>query len=289
MADELKERKYYPSDVVSVLDAMEIGNLQLMGSSALRSSQYSADYDGYDKVRGSLSAMDAARRFRRMILKLDKRKDLWITEIKAGMKDGKKIVWTVDEIRGDLKGLAAAIPTGLVKVDVVAITAGNRFTEFTVIYDFGYEERKTDKAILEDLKEDREEYLREKNFIKVLKRDFAIAKFSGLSLRIKKLTEILNSDIGRLYQLVTDLDVLLGLLEEGERLPRAVVDTEIEQFIHRLGSIYKLSGVLQSETSLVKKLQSSISERNLTRRVTSLKSVREKLNTILQNAAKKEL
>ena len=288
MTAELKTRTHYPSDVVAVLDAMAIGDLELLGSASLRSQQYVGDYDAHDVVNVK-SATEAAEKFRAMVLRLEKLPDLWITEIKAGVKDGEKMVWTVAAVRDHLKELAAAIPTGLVKVDVVSVVGGNRLAEFNVIYDFGYEEKRSSKEILQELREDREDYRKEGNWIKVLKRDFAIAKFVGKTSEVKRLTEVLNSDIGRLYQMVTDLDVLLTLLEQGETIPKDLLALEVDSFIQRLGSIYSMSEVLQSETSLVKQLQSSISVRNLTEKVSRLRKVRDKLESILQKKARGEV
>jgi hypothetical protein len=288
MTAELKEKTHYPSDVVAVLDAMAIGDLELLGSATLRSQQYAGDYDGHDVVKVK-SAAEAAEKFRAMILRLDKLPDLWITEIKAGVKDGEKVVWTVESIRDHLKDLAAAIPTGLVKVDAVAVVGGNRLAEFNIIYDFGYEADRSSKEILQELEEDREDYRKEGNWIKVLKRDFAIAKFIGKTSEVKRLTEVLNSEIGKLYQMVTDLDVLLTLLEQGESIPSDLLAREVDTLISRLGSIYKLGEVLHSETSLVKLLQSSISVRNLTEKVSRLRKVRNKLESILQKKAREEV
>ena len=285
MTAELKEKTHYPSDVVAVLDAMAIGDLELLGSATLRSQQYAGDYDGHDVVKVK-SAAEAAEKFRAMVLRLDKLPDLWITEIKAGVKDGEKRVWTVESIRDHLKELAAAIPTGLVKVDAVAVVGGNRLAEFNIIYDFGYEADRSSKEILQELEEDREDYRKEGNWIKVLKRDFAIAKFVGKTSEVKRLTEVLNSEIGKLYQMVTDLDVLITLLEQGESIPADLLAKEVDTLISRLGSIYKLGEVLQSETSLVKLLQSSISLRNLTEKVSRLRTVRDRLESILQKKAR---
>ena len=204
--------------------------------------------------------------------------------------------WTVGNVldnclnyRGRSFTLEEAFPTpGITKLDVIGLVQNNRFTDFSVIYEFrcnGEVLNPEPINIKVSLMESIMAYTAEGNYFKVLKRLFALSKFKHDTKMLEELNPILNSDLGRLYQIVSDMDTLLTLFEEQKKVPMSVVRFEIDQFIHRLSTIYTLNSYLKKDDAIV------ASVRNIARQPDSkvepaLQKVRDELYDILQHNSK---
>jgi hypothetical protein len=170
--------------------------------------------------------------------------------------------WTVPEIlagrkrlrNGHVVSLQSAINSpGLVKVDVISLVSNNRFTDFSIIYDFRWRNEVLNPMVIDvpkSLKESFNGLIAEGNYFKALKRKFALAKWDNDYKTMNKLSPILNSDLGRLYHIVGDIDTLVRLLDQ----PSVPIDTikfEIDQFIARLSNIYTLKDYLSHEKEII--------------------------------------
>jgi hypothetical protein len=134
----------------------------------------------------------------------------------------------------------------IAKLDVVAFIEGNNFSDFSILYTFKWKGR-----VLNDVKIDAEHeikknilyYEAEDNYFKVAKRIFALSKLAGDEGMIEKLTALFNSDLGRLYSIISDASTILYLLENEKHLPIDKIRFEIDQFRGRLASIYSIDAV----------------------------------------------
>lgn len=220
----------------------------------------------------------------------------------AAMKGGIKfhiVRWSPAEVAANRKvlrdgrtmTLEEAFQTpGLVKMDVIGLVGGNRFTDFSVIYEFRWKGTPLNPVKVEiekSLKENIAALLEEGNYFKALKRQFALAKYNNDLEEIARLHPILNGDLGRLYHITGDIDTLTRLLEEES--PRVdLVRQQIDQFTERLAHIYSLKSYLGKEPEILKAIH-----RLLTlpkeRMVEPLKALGNILDHILQTAARKEV
>ena len=110
----------------------------------------------------------------------------------------------------------------LTKLDVIAKVKGV-YTEFSVIYEFVVDGKVINKVPLEpkdSLKESIAYYKEVDNPYKVLKRKFALAKLQDKPKEIRRLSKLINSDLGKLYRLYSDVKTFADLLEE-EKVPTA--------------------------------------------------------------------
>jgi hypothetical protein len=170
--------------------------------------------------------------------------------------------WTPPEVLRNAKVLrdkrtmtleqAFSSPT-ISKMDVIGLVQRNRFTDFSVIYEF----RNNGKVLNPDkidigqsLKEAILAYSAEGNWFKVLKRRYALAKYLNDVDTVKKLTPFLNSDLGRLYHIVGDIGTLTNLLDNFSGVPMDIVRYEIDQFRNRLSTIYSLQDYLKNESEV---------------------------------------
>jgi hypothetical protein len=171
--------------------------------------------------------------------------------------------WTVPEVQQGSKKLRdgrtftledAFSSPGLTKLDVIALIANNRFTDFSVIYEFHYKGEILNPVPVEiekSLIESYNAYYHEGNYFKALKRKFALAKFKNQTKVMEKLTTILNSDLGRLYHITGDIDTLVRLMEDQQNPPMNLIRYEIDQFISRLSNIYTLRDYLKDEHDII--------------------------------------
>lgn len=204
--------------------------------------------------------------------------------------------WTPDEILAGHKTLrdgskftlAKAIQTPIIgKMDVIGLVANSRFTDFSVIYEF----RNKDKAlnpdvinITQSLKEAITAYTEDGNFFKVLKRKYALARVQNDIEMVKKLTPILNSDLGRLYHIVGDIGTLTNLVKMPNVNMKRVV-FQIDQFISRLSGIWTMADYLKDETNILDFIQ-KIKKQSKDEMGKSLDELGERLEAFLQAKTK---
>jgi hypothetical protein len=204
--------------------------------------------------------------------------------------------WTVAEILADSKALRGggsitleeAFQTpGITKVDVIALVQNNRFTDFSVIYEFRVNGKILNPETINikvSLMESIIAYEAEGNYFKVLKRLFALSKLKNDKKTLEELNDILNSDLGRLYHIVGDMDTLLALFEE-HKPPLVLIRFEIDQFIQRLSTIYTLGSYLKKDDAIVGEIRRILKmpEHKI---APALLEVRNDLYEILQSESK---
>jgi hypothetical protein len=192
--------------------------------------------------------------------------------IQEGKSDAEKEVkfhiirWTPKEILKGKKKLrdgrvytlqeAFSSPT-ITKLDVVALIK-DVYTEFSVIYEFHNGKKALNPDIIDpekSLKEDIQFYLSKGERYKALKRKFALAKLKGEP--IESYHSIINSDLGKLYVVLSDVRTLADLLES-KPLPKASIKTSISSFKHRLSTIYDAESYLKNEKQLLADLNAVI-------------------------------
>ena len=179
---------------------------------------------------------------------------------------------------------------GITKVDVVAWVQNNRYTEFAMIY-FLFNNGKALNPMKFDYEDSLKEsilyYASEGMYFKVLKRQFSLAKFKDDKKQMEKLTEILNSDLGRLYHIVSDIRTLEFLLEEQSKLRMSDIKFEIDQFKGRMANIYALDPFLKKEFVFLGYINSALKTTSSKQLLGILKSMDKALSDILGKASQK--
>jgi hypothetical protein len=353
--------KEYPSDAVKILDAMSFGDgLMLVGSMSLKSQQYAGDFDGYEIVQTKGSKESALHRlklrFQSMIRELQKMKNVFIGDIKAGsivewrvlpnavkLINGKVVGYDPNYSRGILKNipfltadqkaegrkllpakmspktyfaakdffkfntvrwkpheilkgskelkdgrhftLEEAFSTpGIAKMDTIGLVQNNRFTDFSVIYEFrnnGKVLNPEPLKISESLKENIIGLRMEGNYFKMIKRMFALAKLEHDTKMTDLFTPFLNADAGRVYQLMGDIGTVLDVIKGTDKPPMDVIRYEIDQFKARLANIYTFDDFLNKAPSIVKTIEQSLSQPK-EQLVPTLEKIKAYLNEVLQ-------
>lgn len=173
----------------------------------------------------------------------------------------------------------------LTKVDVIALVQG-RLTEFSMIYEFHQGKKVLNPVRIDpvgSLREDILYYMEEGKSFKALKRRFALAKIEKDLPTIKILTPILNSDLGRLYTIIGDIDTMLQLFET-KTPPVKEIRREIDAFRSRLGNMYQLEEYLKQDKDVLGEIE-TLGKLPASKVKTGLERVKQRLQGILQQGA----
>ncbi len=201
--------------------------------------------------------------------------------------------WTVAEALAGEKTLAdgrtytlqeAFNSPAISKLDVIGLIENNRYTDFSIIYEFHNRGKVLNpdfRPIEQSLREDILAYQNDGNAFKVLKRKYALAKFKNQKAKIKKLTVILNSDLGRLYSLSSDVATLIQLLDEEKAVPLDKLRYELDQFKGRMANIYSLKDFLKAEYGIIGDLNAAMKMTNRAQLKNRLEQIEETMRKIL--------
>ena len=128
----------------------------------------------------------------------------------------------------------------ITKLDVVSWVQNNRFTDFSMIYEFKHNSTSLNKEpsdIEESIKQNMFVLFHEKNYFKMAKRMFSLAKYKKYSSVLETLSPLFNGDAGRLYMVYGDIGTLVSLVENNEAVSQQKLEFEIDQFKNRLSNI----------------------------------------------------
>jgi len=177
----------------------------------------------------------------------------------------------------------------IVKLDVVAYVENSRFTDFSIIYLFKNKGKPINNVIMLDeqdaVKQDIVYYLANRNYFKVAKRMFSLARMKGDDKTLLKLNDMLNSDLGRLYSIISDLGTLLYLFENGKAIPFDKIQYELDQFRSRLGNIYSINSV--GSDSILERILEAKGKRSDV--VKTIRFLEQRFTKILANESRKEM
>lgn len=184
------------------------------------------------------------------------------------------------EYRGHRFTLEDAVTSGgLTKVDAVANIA-DRYTEFSAIYDTylnGDLVSERPSNLVQSLTADIMFFNRTNPF-KALKRFFALLKLRKDAKAAAILVPIMNSDLGRLYQIIGDLQTLRGLLDRpSSAYNLKEILSQIDDMKARMGNLYQLRDFLSKEHDIIGSLNALLSSP-----ATSIKGKLDKLISELE-------
>lgn len=139
--------------------------------------------------------------------------------------------------------LLEAINTNAIsKLDVIAFL-GDRYVEITMMYEFHINDKiinPPSKDLEASIKEDILKNLINKQYFKMSKRIFSLARLKKYNNEVLDLSKMFNSDLGRLYSVCSDIKTLLFLLENVHLISKDRIKHEIDQFKTRLSNIHTL-------------------------------------------------
>ena len=214
------------------------------------------------------------------------------------------IRWSVPEVMIGYKRLldgrrftleeAFTTPT-IVKLDVVSWVQNNRFTDFSMIYEFV-----NNGVILNPSLRDFEDSVIEniyvlhsqKQYYKMAKRIFALAKFNRNTEALKVLSPLFNGDLGRLYIVYGDIGTIESMFATEKYLPYSKMEFEFDQFKGRLSNI-SLQKYIDQEDKIFKDIDELVTiskvASNKQKILSTLGSIKKRLLELLSHYSKEYL
>jgi len=152
--------------------------------------------------------------------------------------------------------LEKAIETGgKIKIDAVSLLNDGRYVEFSCVYVTQKEFKKID--YIKELKESVLDYSLKGNYFKTAKRIFSIARYKNMYPDIaEKLVPIFNGDLGRLYSVISDIEMLLYMIKNKIGNQEAM-SKEIQDFKSRLSNIWQVPAFISKEYKFDKALNNA--------------------------------
>jgi len=180
-------------------------NIEIKGSSSLSSQKYFSDYDLFSNISIIPNIEDTYNEFKRILEELDKN-DIKFIELKFQTKDNKKIrfkpnkPFTLNKFKKEYDNI------DFIKLDIIPFIS-NTFIEVSIIYKFN-KDKLTTSNYIEMLNDDIKELNKNKEYYKILKRKFNIYKAKKDYPKLLELTNYFNSDIGKQYQIKSNLEAI---------------------------------------------------------------------------------
>lgn len=211
---EQKPPLQYKDELKKLLKLLTYKNhrLELKGSSSLSSQRYFSDYDLFSVFKKP-DQNDFMSFLKGVLKKIEDSDDLWFMELKLQTtgKRAKKIrVYPNQPLKeGDVEKVWDKLD--FIKLDLI-VRIENRFTEVSVIYSFTTEPP-TKEEYIKSLEDDIAGLRKEGKFYKVLKRQFSIFRVENDKKQLLRLSKVFNGDLGKEYQLLSNLEALQKVLE----------------------------------------------------------------------------
>ena len=197
--------------------------INLIGSSNKREILYNSDYDleSHFNAKKENVLPKIYQHFKKVFQQAKKDPNVFIVDFKCGEIDGEPIRWTYkDMMKGTKNGYTFAeclMMKSTIKLDEIYLLNGS-FVDITDNYYFTLgnhqnSPKPTKKEMIEGIKADAKELVKEGNYYKALKRKFLLKPS-------QKLIDYFNSEVGILNKARADLDILLILNEQTFRKPK---------------------------------------------------------------------
>ena len=211
---EPKPASNYEDDLKKIIKLLTYKKykIQLKGSSSLASQRYFSDYDLFSVIPKSEKEGFYTFLYE-LICNIEdgKEGDIYFIELKMQTKQNKKIrVYPNMKLNKD-SYVKVFDKLDFIKIDLIC-RVDNRFVEVSCIYSFS-DSIPSQSDYIMSLVEDIKELKKEKKYYKILKRQFNIQKAESNKDELIRLSRIFNSDLGKEYKIISNLEALQSLLK----------------------------------------------------------------------------
>ena len=203
----------------------------LVGSSADKDVIYSADYDLMEE-KNFKKNKDVHNHILNLFRKkynfaLKPKSNIWIIDFKCGSFRGQPIRWDKESIKkgyvvinDEPKYFVDCLQQeSRLKMDVIALDNDGKLNEYSDLYfinigDFALSgPMETEKQSAISIFKDFQNYIKEKNYFKAIKRLYAYAKLENNKPLINELLKVINTPLGKQSNYISDINIILELMD----------------------------------------------------------------------------
>lgn len=212
---EKKDKNEYDGDLRNIIFKLKFKNnpIEIKGSSSLKSQRFYSDIDLISIIDNSLTDEEAYDEIKKILDRMDSLSSVYFIELKIQNKDDKKFKYNkdnIDELSKE-KFIKEFKKRNFIKLDYITFI-NNKFMELSIIYQF-FDKKLTTEEYEKNIKDDINELIKEGNFYKVLKRMFNLYRVEGDLKKLIYLSRIFNSELGEIYQKISNLEAIEKILE----------------------------------------------------------------------------
>jgi hypothetical protein len=220
-------------------------NINLVGSSSIKELKYIQDYDLNELIDEPITPQHILQQVQQKYERAKKDKTIYISDLKLGghkwtAKDIQKGYISVDGVKQSFTDLLF-YKDDLFKMDLLLVLPNKQLAEITDVYRVNLNGQKNyeedDEDVRESLKKDIKDYLKEKNYFKMLKRVFSLMLLNSNVNKadIQKFLDFFNSKAGLLYNIQYYYD-LIDILEKQNfrKAPKALIKWNLQFNNNRL-------------------------------------------------------
>ncbi len=285
----------FPQQLQDIFHFLSISsNYFLVGSADYKNFILSADFDLNERYKANDTPTVLNHLYENFKEKFElamKDPDMFIIDFKCGEDEkGEPIRWTYkDMVNPKLKDkfMNCLVMKATMKLDMIVFFNGSavEITDnyFLTIGKHKHSDEKPKNDTIKSLVEDYNILISEKKYFKALKRLFSIQTIENKPS--EKLINLFNSDLGRLYKAISDINTIILLLEQTfKKCP-------LNKIINNLQIIkYSVSKVVSVNVNFVTTEIDNICKIKNTNKIKSkLESLSEKLRNILNTKVEKYL
>jgi hypothetical protein len=204
------EKRNINSDTYDYIKSLQFKNnhIDLLGSGGLASQEYTSDIDLFSLIESRETRQSVNKTIKNILQNTLKNENMYLIEIKIQYKDDtKEKFYNINDFKLD----KPLIKVDFIKIDYV-IFIDNIFKELSIIYSFNnvVDVKQIQKKLVDDIKE----LYKDGNYYKVVKRLFSLYKIEQKNIPLLVImTKFFNSNIGKLYQRVSQLKAIKLLKE----------------------------------------------------------------------------
>jgi hypothetical protein len=292
---KLEEQKLnnYPKELQDYFHKMSItSDFDIIGSAHYKNFAYTNDYDLNENFKTENNPKvlnNLYKLFLNKFTEAEKDPNQLITDFKCGELNGESIRWNYDNMKKGYQIInnkkitfqECLLMDSTIKLDEVVFINGLA-TEITNNYfikigNSGNYKQNTKDDIIKMLEESYDECIKEKKYFKALKRKFSIYQIKHPNQIQKKLLLLLNSNSGRLYKVISDLKLIILLLEfKGKKPTREQIINNLQTIKFFNSKITKFN--LQFVANDIDTICKMTNEKSM---IKNLEKLVDKLNTIL--------
>lgn len=212
-------KKSYPKG--EIIDVMKIcqfnkNPLVLVGTGALLSQYYPADFDFMSRILKKLDINKSYLEFKKILENIYKKNNLYFIEYKFQSKDGNKHkIFNQNDFTQETFNKYFNENIEYTKIDLIIKLNNGMFKEVSIIYFFSdepFDVSKYKQALLDDAIH----YYDEKKYYKSLKRIMIAAKNENPPDKslIILISKLFNSEVGKLYLLKNEIDAAIIFMDK---------------------------------------------------------------------------
>lgn len=210
---QIKEKSEYNEDVKKLMNIFTFDNIKpiLRGSYGLSIIDYYADYDFWVIIQNrNYSTKEIYDEFKKILRQILNNNDVYFLEFKTQNLKGYKYKWLPNE-NFDYEEFNKNFNENkeYCKIDVV-LWSENKFIESSVNYWFSLENKKPEIE-KKEFKEAIKQLKKEGNYYKVLKKIYSLEVLKENKMDkilINNLINIFNSDLGKIYKDINNIDAI---------------------------------------------------------------------------------